>query len=28
LLHNRIPADAQMEIDQECESAWDVVEGI
>jgi CBS domain-containing protein len=28
LLHNRIAADAQMEIDQECESAWDVVEGI
>lgn len=28
LLHSRVALDSQTEIDQECEAAWDVVEGI
>ena len=28
LLHSRVPFDAQTEIDQECEAAWDAVDGM
>lgn len=28
LLHNKVALDSQTEIDQECQAAWDVVEGM